>query len=47
MKNTDMFKTSDRVSFLIICLGFSSTMSLWYFPVLSGDVFALFHRYFY
>ena len=34
MKNTDMFKTSDRASFLIICLGFSSTMSLWYFPVM-------------
>ena len=29
-----MFKTSDRASFLIIFFGFSSTTSLWYFPVM-------------
>ena len=29
-----MFKISDRASFLIMYFGLSSTMSLWYFPVM-------------
>ena len=39
-----MFKTTDRASFLIICF---RLLQYYVFVVLSGDVFALFHRYFY
>ena len=39
-----MFKTSDRASFLII---FFRLLQFYVFVVLSGDVFALFHRHFY
>ena len=39
-----MFKTSDRASFLKICF---RLLQYYVFVVLSGDVFALFHRYFY
>ena len=39
-----MFKTSDRASFLII---FFLPLQYYVFVVLSGDVFALFHRHFY
>ena len=39
-----MFKTSDRVSFLIICF---RILQYYVFVVLSDDVFAIFHRYFY
>ena len=39
-----MFKTIDRASFLIICF---RLLQYCVFVVLSGDVFALFHRYFY
>ena len=39
-----MFKTSDRALFLIICF---RLLQYYVFVVLSGDVFALFHRYFY
>ena len=38
-----MFKTSDRASFLI-CF---RLLQYYVFVVLSGDVIALFHRYFY
>ena len=40
----DMFKTSDRASFLII---FFWLLQYYVFVVLSSDVFALFHRHFY
>ena len=39
-----MFETSDIASFLII---FFWLLQLYVFVVLSGDVFALFHRHFY
>ena len=39
-----MFETSDRASFLIILF---RLLQYYIFVVLSGDVFALFHRHFY
>ena len=44
IKKTDMFKTSDRASFLIIPFQF---LQYYVFVVLYGDAFALFHRHFY
>ena len=44
MKETDMFKTSSRASFLIILFQF---LQYYVFVVLSCDAFALVHRHFY
>ena len=44
MLKTDMFKTTDRTSFLII---FFRLLQYYVFVVLSGDVFALLHQHFY
>ena len=44
MKKMEMFKTNDIASFLIILFRLSQ---YYVFVVLSGDVFALFHRHFY